>query len=197
MKKIILLFILSFIVCQLGGYERRSFEEKDGKIYFTFEVAKKAVSSFIANNLEDPKTYTIYPLSVYSQVVKGTNFKYVFAALKSNGRVFVYTATVYISDDSSNINIKSIVLPEEIDYAIEIDETEVKNSIQKIYNGVVEIKNVLTGFENVLFENAGDFLYFLRINSESDDYAFVYKNSNGEYFTEYIVENFKILYETI
>jgi len=93
--------------------------------------------------------------------------------------------------------LKVLFYLKKIDYAIEIDETEVKNSIQKIYNGVAEIKNVLTGFENVLFENAGDFLYFLRINSESDDYAFVYKNSNGEYFTEYIVENFKILYETI
>jgi hypothetical protein len=197
MKKFILLFFLSFIICEeVGSYQRRSFEEKDGKIHFTFEVAKKAVGSAV-NSLEDPKSYTIYPLSVYSQVVNGENFKYVFAALKTNGRVSVFTVTVYINDDNSNIDIQSIDMPKEIGYAIDIDTSEIKKSIEKTYNGVTEIENILTGFENVLFENAGDVLYFLKINSEADDYAFVYKEPNGDYYAEYIVENFKMLYETI
>ena len=200
MKKILFLFFLSFIICEeiVGDYKRRSFKENSADIEITYNVAQKAAKSFFKINLNTTSNFTIYPLSVFSQTVKGTNFKYVFASLDVYGVVTVLTTTIYLDLDNT-AQFKSAEVAEEyvekLKLLEELHKFKSVEAIKKIYDGKFKDSRIITAFRNILFEDAGDELYFLQINSEEGNYAFVYRDPKRNYNAEYIIKNFKILYE--
>ena len=195
MKKVLFLFFLSFIICDTGSYTRRSFRENSAEIDVTYKVAEKAAKSFFKTYFEKSSNFSIYPLSVFSQVVKGTNFKYVFASLENNGRLTILTTTIYLDLDNLTPQFKDAAIAEEI---VERDELEdvsnMEAAIKKVYKNEINNSATISGFKNILFENAGDSLYFVKINSQNKDYALVYKDPNGNYNIDYIIKNFRMIY---
>lgn len=202
MKKILFLFFLSFIICEeiVGDYKRRSFKENSADIEITYNVAQKAAKSFFKINLNKTSNFTIYPLSVFSQTVKGTNFKYVFASLDVYGVVTILTTTIYLDLDNT-AQFKSAEVAEEYVENLKINEfihkEKAVKAIKKIYDGEFKDSRIITAFENILFEDAKDELYFIQINSKEGNYAFVYRDPKRNYFAEYIIKGFKILYKKI
>ena len=195
MKKILFLIFLSFIICEenFGNYTRRSFKENSFEIEVTYKVAEKASISFFKTYLNKTSKFTIYPLSVYSQLVKGTNFKYVFASLERNGNMAVITTTVYLELNETAPQFKNIVAADKIQKEEFEDFSNMENAIKNVYKSDFKNNETLAGFKNVLFEDAGDSLYFVRLNSKNGDYALVYKDSNGNYTIDYIIKEFRMI----
>ena len=67
-------------------------------------------------------------------------------------------------------------------------------AIKKVYKNEIDGSSTISGFKNILYENAGDSLYFVKINSQKKDYALVYKDSEGNYNIDYIIKNFRMIY---
>jgi hypothetical protein len=197
MKKILFLIFLSFIICEenFGNYTRRSFKENSFEIEVTYKVAEKASISFFKTYLNKTSKFTIYPLSVYSQLVKGTNFKYIFASLERNGNMAVITTTVYLGLNETAPQFKNIVAADKIQKEEFEDFSNMENAIKNVYKNEFKNNETLTGFKNVLFEDAGDSYYFVRLNSKNGDYALVYKDSNGNYTVDYIIKEFRMIKE--
>ena len=195
MKKILFLIFLSFIICEenFGNYTRRSFKENSFEIEVTYKVAEKASISFFKTYLNKTSKFTIYPLSVYSQLVKGTNFKYVFASLERNGNMAVITTTVYLGLNETAPQFKNIVAADKIQKEEFEDFSNMEFAIKNVYKDNFKNNETLAGFKNVLFEDAGDSLYFVRLNSKNGDYALVYKDSNGNYTIDYIIKEFRMI----
>ena len=195
MKKILFLIFLSFIICEenFGNYTRRSFKENSFEIEVTYKVAEKASISFFKTYLNKTSKFTIYPLSVYSQLVKGTNFKYVFASLERNGNMAVIATTVYLGLNETAPQFKNIVAADKIQKEEFEDFSNMENAIKNVYKSDFKNNETLAGFKNVLFEDAGDSLYFVRLNSKNGDYALVYKDSNGNYTIDYIIKEFRMI----
>ena len=195
MKKILFLIFLSFIICEenFGNYTRRSFKENSFEIEVTYKVAEKASISFFKTYLNKTSKFTIYPLSVYSQLVKGTNFKYVFASLERNGNMAVITTTVYLGLNETAPQFKNIVAADKIQKEEFEDFSNMEFAIKNVYKDNFKNNETLNGFKNVLFEDAGDSLYFVRLNSKNGDYALVYKDSNGNYTIDYIIKEFRMI----
>ena len=82
MKAILIFALLTFILCDKeqfsGGWEKRSITENSLEINRAFQIAAK---SYIENKniLEDD----LIRLTVYSQVVAGTNYKVTFIDIKA------------------------------------------------------------------------------------------------------------------
>ncbi len=195
MKKILFLIFLSFIICEenFGNYTRRSFKENSFEIEVTYKVAEKASISFFKTYLNKTSKFTIYPLSIYSQLVKGTNFKYIFASLERNGNMAVITTTVYLGLNETAPQFKNIVAADKIQKEEFEDFSNMENAIKNVYKNEFKNNEILTGFKNVLFEDAGDSLYFVKLNSKNGDYALVYKDSNGNYSVDYIIKEFRMI----
>ena len=195
MKKILFLIFLSFIICEenFGNYTRRSFKENSFEIEVTYKVAEKASISFFKTYLNKTSKFTIYPLDVYSQLVKGTNFKYIFASLERNGKMAVITTTVYLELNETAPQFKNIVAADEIKKEEFEDFSNMEFAIKNVYKNEFKNNETLAGFKNVLFEDAGDSLYFVRLNSKNGDYALVYKDSNGNYTIDYIIKEFRMI----
>ena len=195
MKKILFLIFLSFIICEenFGNYTRRSFKENSFEIEVTYKVAEKASISFFKTYLNKTSKFTIYPLDIYSQLVKGTNFKYIFASLERNGNMAVITTTVYLGLNETAPQFKNIVAADKIQKEEFEDFSNMENAIKNVYKNDFKNNETLTGFKNVLFEDAGDSLYFVRLNSKNGDYALVYKDSNGNYTIDYIIKEFRMI----
>ena len=195
MKKILFLIFLSFIICEenFGNYTRRSFKENSFEIEVTYKVAEKASISFFKTYLNKTSKFTIYPLSIYSQLVKGTNFKYVFASLERNGKMAVITTTVYLELNETAPQFKNIVAADKIQKEEFEDFSNMENAIKNVYKNEFKNNEIFSGFKNVLFEDAGDSLYFVRLNSKNGDYALVYKDSNGNYTIDYIIKEFRMI----
>jgi len=195
MKKILFLIFLSFIICEenFGNYTRRSFKENSFEIEVTYKVAEKASISFFKTYLNKTSKFTIYPLSIYSQLVKGTNFKYVFASLERNGNMAVITTTVYLELNETAPQFKNIVAADKIQKEEFEDFSNMEFAIKNVYKNEFKNNETLAGFKNVLFEDAGDSLYFVRLNSKNGDYALVYKDSNGNYTIDYIIKEFRMI----
>ena len=195
MKKVLFFIFLSFIICEenLGNYQRRSFKENSAEIEVTYKVAEKAAISFFKTYLNKTKGFTIYPLSVYSQVVKGTNYKYTFASLERNGFMQVITTTVYLGLNETAPQFKNIVAADKIQKEEFEDFSNMEFAIKNVYKNEFKNNETLAGFKNVLFEDAGDSLYFVRLNSKNGDYALVYKDSNGNYTIDYIIKEFRMI----
>ena len=79
MKAVLLLFLFSLISCQLGGWAKRSLAENNLYIDRSFKEAFKAHS-----NNEDVDQDDCIRLSVYSQIVSGTNYKVCFLDAKAD-----------------------------------------------------------------------------------------------------------------
>ena len=198
MKKVLFLIFLSFIICEenLGNYQRRSFKENSAEIEVTYKVAEKASKSFFKSYLNKTKGFTIYPLSVYSQVVKGTNYKYTFASLERNGFMQVITTTVYLGLNETAPQFKNIIAADEILQKEEFEDiSNMENAIKEKYKNEFFKNETLNGFKNILFEEAEDSLYFVRLNSKKGDYALVYKDLNGTYYIDYIIKEFRMIKE--
>ena len=197
MKKILFLIFLSFIICEenFGNYTRRSFKENSFEIEVTYKVAEKASISFFKTYLNKTSKFTIYPLSIYSQLVKGTNFKYIFASLERNGNMAVITTTVYLGLNETAPQFKNIVAADKIQKEEFEDFSNMENAIKNVYKNDFKNNEIFSGFKNVLFEDAGDSLYFVRLNSKNGDYALVYKDSNGNYTIDYIIKEFRMIKE--
>ncbi len=197
MKKILFLIFLSFIICEenFGNYTRRSFKENSFEIEVTYKVAEKASISFFKTYLNKTSKFTIYPLSIYSQLVKGTNFKYIFASLERNGNMAVITTTVYLGLNETAPQFKNIVAADKIQKEEFEDFSNMEFAIKNVYKNEFKNNETLTGFKNVLFEDAGDSLYFVKLNSKNGDYALVYKDSNGNYTIDYIIKEFRMIKE--
>lgn len=195
MKKILFLIFLSFIICEenFGNYTRRSFKENSFEIEVTYKVAEKASISFFKTYLNKTSKFTIYPLSIYSQLVKGTNFKYIFASLERNGNMAVIATTVYLELNETAPQFKNIVAADKIQKEEFEDFSNMEFAIKNVYKNEFKNNETLTGFKNVLFEDAGDSLYFVRLNSKNGDYALVYKDSNGNYTIDYIIKEFRMI----
>ena len=195
MKKILFLIFLSFIICEenFGNYTRRSFKENSFEIEVTYKVAEKASISFFKTYLNKTSKFTIYPLSIYSQLVKGTNFKYIFASLERNGNMAVITTTVYLGLNETAPQFKNIVAADKIQKEEFEDFSNMEFAIKNVYKNEFKNNETLAGFKNVLFEDAGDSLYFVRLNSKNGDYALVYKDSNGNYTIDYIIKEFRMI----
>ncbi len=197
MKKILFLIFLSFIICEenFGNYTRRSFKENSFEIEVTYKVAEKASISFFKTYLNKTSKFTIYPLSIYSQLVKGTNFKYIFASLERNGNMAVITTTVYLGLNETAPQFKNIVAADKIQKEEFEDFSNMEFAIKNVYKNEFKNNEIFSGFKNVLFEDAGDSLYFVRLNSKNGDYALVYKDSNGNYSVDYIIKEFRMIKE--
>jgi hypothetical protein len=195
MKKILFLIFLSFIICEenFGNYTRRSFKENSFEIEVTYKVAEKASISFFKTYLNKTSKFTIYPLSIYSQLVKGTNFKYIFASLERNGNMAVITTTVYLGLNETAPQFKNIVAADKIQKEEFEDFSNMEFAIKNVYKNEFKNNEIFSGFKNVLFEDAGDSLYFVRLNSKNGDYALVYKDSNGNYTIDYIIKEFRMI----
>ena len=195
MKRILFLIFLSFIICEenFGNYTRRSFKENSFEIEVTYKVAEKASISFFKTYLNKTSKFTIYPLSIYSQLVKGTNFKYIFASLERNGNMAVITTTVYLGLNETAPQFKNIVAADKIQKEEFEDFSNMEFAIKNVYKNEFKNNETLTGFKNVLFEDAGDSLYFVKLNSKNGDYALVYKDSNGNYTIDYIIKEFRMI----
>ena len=196
MKKILFLIFLSFIICEenFGNYTRRSFKENSFEIEVTYKVAEKASISFFKTYLNKTSKFTIYPLSIYSQLVKGTNFKYIFASLERNGNMAVITTTVYLGLNETAPQFKNIIAADEILQKEEFEDiSNMENAIKEKYKNEFFKNETLNGFKNILFEEAEDSLYFVRLNSKNGDYALVYKDSNGNYTIDYIIKEFRMI----
>ena len=195
MKKILFLIFLSFIICEenFGNYTRRSFKENSFEIEVTYKVAEKASISFFKTYLNKTSKFTIYPLDIYSQLVKGTNFKYIFASLERNGNMAVITTTVYLGLNETAPQFKNIVAADKIQKEEFEDFSNMENAIKNVYKNEFKNNEIFSGFKNVLFEDAGDSLYFVRLNSKNGDYALVYKDSNGNYTIDYIIKEFRMI----
>lgn len=195
MKKILFLIFLSFIICEenFGNYTRRSFKENSFEIEVTYKVAEKASISFFKTYLNKTSKFTIYPLSIYSQLVKGTNFKYVFASLERNGNMAVIATTVYLGLNETAPQFKNIVAADKIQKEEFEDFSNMEFAIKNVYKDNFKNNETLNGFKNVLFEDAGDSLYFVKLNSKNGDYALVYKDSNGNYSVDYIIKEFRMI----
>jgi len=135
-----------------------------------------------------------HPLSVFSQSVHGINFKYVFASLDVYGVVTVLTTTIYL-DPENNAQFKSAVVAEEFSKVSMFKKIKIVKEIEKVYKSVFNDSRIITEFKNILFEDAGDSLYFVKINE--NDYAFVYEDSKRKYNVDYIVKDFNMLYKNI
>ena len=90
MKAVLLLVLISLITCQpgiVGGFEKRSITENNIYIDRCFNEAYKAYA-----NSEDANPDDYLPLTVYSQVVAGTNYKVTFV----DPKVQVATVQEYV-----------------------------------------------------------------------------------------------------
>ena len=196
MKKILFLIFLSFIICEenFGNYTRRSFKENSFEIEVTYKVAEKASISFFKTYLNKTSKFTIYPLSIYSQLVKGTNFKYIFASLERNGNMAVITTTVYLGLNETAPQFKNIIAADEILQEEDFEDiSKMENAIKEKYKDDFKNNKIMNEFKNILFEEAEDSLYFVRLNSKRGDYALVYKDLNGTYYIDYIIKEFRMI----
>ena len=76
MKAVLILVLISLITCQpgmVGGWQKRSLAENNIYIDRSFREAYKSYA-----NSEDANPDDYLPLTVYSQVVAGTNYKVTF-----------------------------------------------------------------------------------------------------------------------
>ena len=78
MKSFLLLVLFSLITCQFGGWTKRSLAENDFYIDRSFRVACKSYSKGENVDCDD-----YIRLSVYSQMVNGTNYKVCFLDTKA------------------------------------------------------------------------------------------------------------------
>ena len=73
MKSVLILVLLSYSLCILGGWKKRSIEENDMEIDQSFKLAS---SNYAKSNKADEND--LIRLTVYSQVVNGINYKVTF-----------------------------------------------------------------------------------------------------------------------
>lgn len=99
------LFLSLIVLCLnaglLGGYTLRSFEENDLGIYRAFQsAAEDYTKSNNGYSFDD-----LIPLTVYSQVVSGTNYKICFINSKDKYQnIFEYVIYKPISGNEYNVN---------------------------------------------------------------------------------------------
>jgi predicted acetyltransferase len=105
----------------------------------------------------------------------------------------VITTTVYLGLNETAPQFKNIVAADKIQKEEFEDFSNMEFAIKNVYKNEFKNNETLAGFKNVLFEDAGDSLYFVRLNSKNGDYALVYKDSNGNYTIDYIIKEFRMI----
>ena len=90
MKAILICVLISLISCQPGGWTKRSLAENSLYIDRSFREAFKAYS-----NSEDPDYDDCIRLSIYSQIVSGTNYKVCFVDAKADYPI-IHEYIVYV-----------------------------------------------------------------------------------------------------
>ena len=106
----------------------------------------------------------------------------------------VITTTVYLGLNETAPQFKNIIAADEILQKEEFEDiSNMENAIKEKYKNEFFKNETLNGFKNILFEEAEDSLYFVRLNSKKGDYALVYKDLNGTYYIDYIIKEFRMI----
>ena len=195
MQKILLFCLLTLILSYDGGYIHRSFEEKHILVSTSLEIGKKAVANIIKSAFENSTSYKIYPLEIFSQKVSGINFKVVFAGITETKNPSIFTVTIYYPDENSseNLQFKGIVTANEaINKNDQIELVEL--FLEENYSEDVE-PFVVECYYDILFENSLDKIYFLKLETNKDDYAFVYKDYENNFYLSYVIKDLNMTYE--
>ena len=196
MQKIILFCLLTIILSNDGGYIRRSFFEKHILVSTSLEVGQKAVANIIKSTFKDYTSYKIYPLEIFSQKVSGINFKVVFAGITEKKKPSIFTVTVYYPDENSteNLQFKGIVKVNEITNFSKKDSIKlIEEFLIKEYSKDIN-PVIMNGYYDILFEGAGDKIYFLNLDYHKNDYALVYKDNMDNFYLSYVIKNLNMTY---
>ena len=196
MQKIILFCLLTIILSQDGEYIRRSFFEKHILVSTSLEIGKKATANFIKSTFENYTNYQIYPLEIFSQTVSGINFKVVFAAITETKKPSIFTVSIFYPDENSNENLqfKGIASANEID-SLKVDTLDsIEELLKKEYSKDID-PIIMDSYTDILYEGAKDNIYFVNLHYHSDDYAFVYKDSQDNLYLSYVIKGLNMDYE--
>ena len=196
MQKIILFCLLTIILSQDGEYIRRSFFEKHILVSTSLEIGKKATANFIKSTFENYTNYQIFPLEIFSQTVSGINFKVVFAAITETKKPSIFTVSIFYPDENSNENLqfKGIASANEID-SLKVDSHDsIEELLKKEYSKDID-PIIMDSYTDILYEGAKDNIYLVNLYYHSDDYAFVYKDSQDNLYLSYVIKGLNMDYE--
>ena len=196
MQKIILICLLTIILSQNKGYIRRSFFEKNILVSTSLEVGKKATANMIKSSFENSNNCEIYPLEIFSQKDSGINFKVVFAAILQEIKPTIFTVSIFYPDENSNENLqfKGISSANEID-SLKVDSLDsIEELLKKEYSKDID-PIIMDSYTDILYEGAKDNIYFVNLHYHSDDYAFVYKDSQDNLYLSYVIKGLNMDYE--
>ena len=107
----------------------------------------------------------------------------------------IFTVTIYYPDENSseNLQFKGIVTANEaINKNDQIELVEL--FLEENYSEDVE-PFVVECYYDILFENSLDKIYFLKLETNKDDYAFVYKDYENNFYLSYVIKDFNMTYE--
>ena len=195
MQKIILICLLTIILSQNKGYIRRSFFEKNILVSTSLEVGKKATANMIKSSFENSNYCEIYPLEIFSQKDSGINFKVVFAAILQEIKPTIFTVSIFYPDENSNENLqfKGIVSKNNTAPISFESMGSITELLKKEYSNDVELVFFYC-YSDILFESAKDYIYFLKLYIQKDDYAFVYTDNENNYYLSYVIKDYNIIY---
>ena len=196
MKAILIIFLVAFTLCEkekpVGGWEKRSFEENSFEIDRSFKLA--AEDYIKSNKLEEEEDVDdLIGLTVYSQVVAGTNYKLTFMDRKAEFPV-VHEYTIYVPLRTGNKNDKDLEITEHNEYQADnglvplndpVFET-LENKLYKYLKGskeelqfisyVYPMENKETNFYKVNgYTSDGDHQYILCQDKESEEFYSIHK----------------------
>ena len=175
MKSFLLLVLFSLISCQLGGWSKRSLEENNLSIDRSFTAAYKSYFDGENGNYDD-----YIRLSVYSQMVSGTNYKVCFLDTKAKyPTIQEYVVHVPLPSSNRERNGPEFTVIQHNEYEIgnfvsvnDVTFSKVKENLTKSLENtnekVKQISYVFTA-EN---ENAIFFMVFADTENGEHEYIF-------------------------
>lgn len=187
MKSILTLLLIAFVASEtlVGGWVKRSYEEND----YNLERARVAAEKkFYEEQKANERAYLITPISVYSQLVNGINFQFIFAVRNRESNDFkMYSYIVYSGPFSEKNSVPQVTSMKEIpkgrpltfaSYAY----TDLHKAIGKFYsesNGLNHI-STLYNYESPI-QDLKIFVAIARVGDDSKEKTCVIIKENGEY----------------
>lgn len=178
MRTVLLISLIAISLC-LGEYEKRSFNENDMKIDRAFkEAAKNYLGEDSKQTVDD-----LQPVSVYSQLVNGMNYKVCFINLKENNQII----QEYVINNPASSNEFSVVENKKLQQTgglISFNDanfSKIESALKKYLKGTVDELNYLSyayPIENNeaiyyvagVFTKKGEEVYIIPFDKKGNDF---------------------------
>ena len=185
MKSVLLLILISLISCQTGGWTKRSLAENSFYIDRSFTEAYKSYSNEVEIDYDN-----YIRLSVYSQIVSGTNYKVCFIDPKADyPKIQEYIVYVPLSNGRRNGPEFKVIQHKEYEGGNLVSfNDETFSKVEKHLTKGLENTNEKVKYVSYIFtaENEESKFFIVFADTENGEHQYIFTQDKSSNELDYI-----------